>query len=388
MGYRLLMIYTIIILIQLFIFSFFICFIPSLYALTFNNCLNNSNDFDGDDIPNNLEMNSRLLNDPFNPHSKSILEGSDYMTKDIFVELDYFENHFPNTTGLAMITESFKKSSLCNPSGIEGINLHFLISDRLKEDSQSMTIECFPDNKTRDSDWSEYDSLKNTYFGTIEERNWDNKDLLDLKKSLYHYGIIGHQFNNLEFSGCAKPSEMNFLVTLGADWWKHELGVNKDTGDTLSNADFEAAAIMHELGHTLGLKHGGGDSVQYKPNYISIMNYLFQMPYDSGFPDRPLDYSNCDLKLIRENLVNESKGVQGTCHSNFNRTSIGYNMEDGTIACDRVIVTELNRPIDYNGNGKIENKPYTTNLNCDKGRNNITALWGYNDWKNLDYLIH
>ena len=34
--------------------------------------------------------------------------------------------------------------------------------------------------------------------------------------------------------------------------------------------------IMHELGHTLGLQHGGTDSVNYKPNYYSVMNYTWQ----------------------------------------------------------------------------------------------------------------
>ncbi len=33
---------------------------------------------------------------------------------------------------------------------------------------------------------------------------------------------------------------------------------------------------MHELGHNLGLQHGGADDWNNKPNYLSVMNYLFQ----------------------------------------------------------------------------------------------------------------
>jgi hypothetical protein len=34
--------------------------------------------------------------------------------------------------------------------------------------------------------------------------------------------------------------------------------------------------FLHELGHSLGLGHGGGDSINWKPNYISIMSYNYQ----------------------------------------------------------------------------------------------------------------
>src|SRR5262249_13618533 len=53
--------------------------------------------------------------------------------------------------------------------------------------------------------------------------------------------------------------------------------------------EFWTAAMMHELGHNLGLVHGsladvasvGGDichlnDINYKPNYISVMNYLYE----------------------------------------------------------------------------------------------------------------
>ena len=35
---------------------------------------------------------------------------------------------------------------------------------------------------------------------------------------------------------------------------------------------------MHELGHNLGLEHGGHDRVNCKPNYLSVMNYAFTNP--------------------------------------------------------------------------------------------------------------
>jgi hypothetical protein len=34
--------------------------------------------------------------------------------------------------------------------------------------------------------------------------------------------------------------------------------------------------FLHELGHNLSLGHGGGDGINWKPNYLSIMNYFWQ----------------------------------------------------------------------------------------------------------------
>jgi len=43
--------------------------------------------------------------------------------------------------------------------------------------------------------------------------------------------------------------------------------------------DYVRNTIMHELGHNLGLHHGGfGDATNLEPNYNSVMNYLHRRP--------------------------------------------------------------------------------------------------------------
>jgi len=73
---------------------------------------------------------------------------------------------------------------------------------------------------------------------------------------------------------------------------------------------------MHELGHTLGFGHGGGDAVNYKPNYLSVMAYGLQM---CGVPVGPVpadlpggcDYSRDDLFDLVEPLPPGPDECQG-----------------------------------------------------------------------------
>jgi hypothetical protein len=47
----------------------------------------------------------------------------------------------------------------------------------------------------------------------------------------------------------------------------------------------QASTLMHEFGHNLGLKHGGNDEVNYKPNHYSVMNYMYQFTGLSATPN-------------------------------------------------------------------------------------------------------
>jgi predicted Zn-dependent protease len=64
---------------------------------------------------------------------------------------------------------------------------------------------------------------------------------------------------------------------------------------------------MHELGHNLGLDHGGADDINCKPNYLSVMSYSRQ--FSSPIGNRPLDYSRSSLVHLNESSLNEPDGV-------------------------------------------------------------------------------
>ena len=61
-------------------------------------------------------------------------------------------------------------------------------------------------------------------------------------------------------------------------WWGSErlaLTLGRWTG---ASVPVQAGDLMHELGHSLGLHHGGTDDANCKPNYQSVMNYNYIFP--------------------------------------------------------------------------------------------------------------
>jgi Domain of unknown function DUF11/Cep192 domain 4/HYDIN/CFA65/VesB-like, Ig-like domain len=118
----------------------------------------------------------------------------------------------------------------------------------------------------------------------------DPVNFYDLRDQYYqpshkfeHYTIFGHFAQDTEefvcssFTGVAElpPFEtgQNFVVALGS------LTDLTFVSDTV--LPWQAGTFMHELGHNLGLNHGGGlfdqgDFTNYKPNFISVMNYYDQ----------------------------------------------------------------------------------------------------------------
>ncbi len=100
--------------------------------------------------------------------------------------------------------------------------------------------------------------------------------------------------------------------------------------------------FFHEFGHVLGLGHGGGNSKNYKPNYVSSMNYLYSYTFlpVMGSPSEAYYYyaqSGCFSALtglssgtlefdystglnppIDENNILESNGISGGVFVDYN----------------------------------------------------------------------
>jgi hypothetical protein len=126
---------------------------------------------------------------------------------------------------------------------------------------------------------------------------------------------------------------------------------------------------MHELGHTLRLRHGGTDHLQYKPNYHSEMNYTWQVPEWAYAGSWILDYSAQAFNDLDENALSEPAGIGG--HPNH---VVPIQAVAGWLVPE-------SGPVDWNRDGDATDIGVARDLNGDLSRQ---LLRGFNDWTHLD----
>ena len=141
----------------------------------------------------------------------------------------------------------------------------------------------------------------------------------------------------------------------------------------------EACAFMHELGHNLGLAHGGRldgvyDTTNYKANYLSVMNYSICYEFYT--------YSEWKLPDLDENHLNETQPLDPAGLLDGYVPPIGRTVNYFYRGSSKVAVSAagLKQPIDYNGNGSAADIDIATDINQDSS---LTVLKGTNDWERL-----
>lgn len=287
--------------------------------------------------------------------------GADPYHKDIFVEVDYMQFHKPIDDAINNVIKAFDNASLPNPDNTSGINLHVGIDEQIPH--QDLIA------------WkSGFDNIKNTNFGTANQRSDPNHvNIINAKKNVYHYALFIHTY--LPFphsSGIAELPGVDFAVSLGAPSWARDPITNHNTGNRIQ----QEGTFMHEFGHNLNLKHAGDDHIpNHKPNYLSVMNYAFQL--GTLVPNRSLDYSRCALPTLNESGLDEPIGIGVSCPS-------GLNTIYGPIPCR---TNPTGSPVDWNRDGDVADAIVQENIVCDSDDSAVDSLHGYDDWSNLQFTI-
>jgi hypothetical protein len=261
--------------------------------------------------------------------------GARFDHKDIFVELDAMTGLGPLPGPVNRVIDAFHAAPVPNPDGVDGITLHVEVdTDRTSND---FTIPLATWTAFSNGWPTGFDALKHTaasgttipgYFGTRAERNDANgANILAAKRMVYRYCIFANNCTPPPdaTSGMAELDGGNdFMVTLGG--WSTPGGTD----------DQKSGTFMHELGHTLGLYHGGGQvdrdanhnvirdyRYNYKPNYRSVMNYTWQTPKPwmaagswplalaTGGNPAGFGFSTGALPALAEAALLESMGIGG-----------------------------------------------------------------------------
>jgi len=182
-------------------------------------------------------------------------------------------------------------------------------------DSGTYTV-VYMDDRDKNNTWSLYMRQRNHTGASVSgdrqvhdyPRTFENlksEYFTDLRDGHYFYGIIADKRVNTNSSGIACCD--HFIVSLG------------DNLNTTSFADRTkfAGTFMHELGHSLSLKHGGNQNLNRKPNYVSVMNYTYQFwgadddcdASSSSTDIGTLNYSSGHRLKLDENELQESLGI-------------------------------------------------------------------------------
>lgn len=221
-----------------------------------------------------------------------------------------------------------------------------------------------------------FSDLKATYFHPTSNHPW-------------HYAIFGEYIGEVGDDLCASPltghAELpgfNFVVTLGNF---------RDQGASAATlARWSGSTFMHELGHNLGLRHGGDVSLPTdKPNYLSVMNYLF--PGGIPFASRPgsttvagfrLDYSDQALPTLDESHLDETKGI-GARGSDVTEFAGQYGGAG---------IAAAQGPIDWNNSGTATDTDVAVDLDfgfCDPCiyAPEYTLLTGFDDWSEIQSYL-
>jgi hypothetical protein len=418
-------------------------------------------DTDLDGLLDIWESSTTTLFDPLGDALPNLAAmGASPTVKDVFIEIGHMwtngytagqgvvgaHTHLPAKNALNMVAQAFRNAPVDPLPGnkFKGINIHFDVGSHHQPQSPpslasctnpaTWTVECaiiptslarggeaieelactatpcqFPDYPGTVGWKSGYRILRDQPLNYTTEpacvaaglgcvRRFDRN-----RRDIFRYALFAHALGLPKSNDPASPDFHVPKQTSGiADFVGADLMVTLGFWDDFVGTDeIQASTLMHELGHTFGRRHGGDQGQpNCKPNYQSVMNYLFQVGLLINANGQPeIGYSKEVLPGLQESSLSEAAGL-GTMlyrtrwYAPFSSSYIdqALNTTPATKFCTGVPVplglevvrvdgTGVQPPIDWNADGQLS-PPLSQDINFD---NSVSALDpGTNDWLNLD----
>lgn len=291
--------------------------------------------------------------------------GADPLHKDLFLEFDWMSGFAPSRSEMQKVKAAFSAAPVDaggtpNPDGSPGINIWIDTGGLM--DGASLVADdlgggnAIPASKICNLNSKFYDAKRNNFDF---DRQW-----------IFRYAIKADP-DDCDSGGWGEVGGNDFIL------------YNNDGG-----------SFMHELGHNLNLRHGGDEGRNCKPNYVSVMNYDLQFGIPQAGGGKIYDYApprfsggrgSAPLADLEENDLDERIILDPT--DSTNRTK--YTDDVG-----RKVQTQLDVPIDWNGDGDTNDPPTGDTLkvnidtkdassgepdDCGNGSSSRT-LTGFDDW--------
>lgn len=277
---------------------------------------------------------------------------------------DQSHSHKLGANAIKIVVNAFADAPYRSPTGSTGINLHI---DQGPDSTLNFTTNTTWGDLSKAGPIAHVDALGT---GTTSKYEW--ADFQNIKADrfiptgrlpIFHYVVAAHQYGSTDASGISRGVSSNdFIISLGA------------YTNSVGSVAEQAGTLMHELGHNLGLRHGGGDDINYKPNHLSVMNYSYQLRglmFDGQ--EGVFDYSRRSLATLNErSLPAESVGLGAE--------AAPYGARRFCAGFGRLAVLAANGPIDWNCDGKVTGVGLFGDVNGDGAR---SQLQGFDDWANI-----
>ncbi|WP_308445824.1 carbohydrate-binding protein [Chitinolyticbacter albus] len=295
--------------------------------------------------------------------------------RDIFVQLDWMPSNDPGTTprkeALDNVVAAFAR---------RGIALHF---DAGPLFSASFNPALYNLGGGRALPYQPCISMNSTTSAECPSI-YEYKMGMDVRRrQSFHYLVFGGSQSLDGSGGSSGRAELpgnDLIVTLGG--WR----LSTDTPTDLQILiNYQAGTIMHELGHNFGLFHGGNDGANNEPNYLSVMNYLYQLTGVGN--DAKTD------EAVQRWYANHGIGgyngycalANGPCSNTMNidySDGSGAALNEGALKESDLLGRGAYAGVyaDWNDNKLADAASYALDLGADGGS---PLLTDYNDWANV-----